>query len=158
ASMGSRTAKPHAATPHAAKPHAAKPHAAKPHAAKPHAATPHATGTHAPAQNTWRAIGAAMREIELLIALAREAHYGSARAPLDELDGAKAEPGMLAKPPWPDAVAELIRARHTSLCNVIAHAVAEIDREQQPVVRGLLVWVGLGWRSSRRAQRALPDR
>jgi phytoene/squalene synthetase len=116
------------------------------------------TETPATGQSAWRAIGAAMREIELLIDLAREAHYGRLRLPLDELDGVKAEPGVLAKPPWPDTVAELLRARHTSLRDVIAHAVAEIDREQQPALRGLLVWVGLAWRSSRRAERALPDR
>jgi len=106
----------------------------------------------------WSTVGAAMREIEMLSHLAREAHYGRLRVPLDELESVKADPGVLAKPPWPPAVVELLRARHKSLRGEIAHALGEVDRAQQPGLRGLLVWAALAGRSSQRTERALPDR
>jgi len=99
-----------------------------------------------------------MREIEMLSQLAREAHYGRLRIPLDELESAKADPGVLAKPPWPIAVAELLRARHESLRDGITRVLGEVDRLQQPDLRGLLVWAALARRSSQRTERALPDR
>jgi phytoene synthase len=106
----------------------------------------------------WSSLGAAMREIEMLSHLAREAHYGRLRVPLDELESAKADPGVLAKPPWPAAVVELLRARHESLRDEITGALGEVDRAQQPGLRGLLVWAALARRSSERTERALPDR
>ncbi|MBV8805110.1 MAG: squalene/phytoene synthase family protein [Sinobacteraceae bacterium] len=106
----------------------------------------------------WQTVGAAMREVELLGDLAREAHHGRLRLPLNELDRAKADPSVLASPPWPDAVAEIVRARYRALRDEIAHALAEVDREQQSTARGLLVWAALAWRLSQRAERALPDR
>jgi 15-cis-phytoene synthase len=109
-------------------------------------------------QTDWRTVGAALREVELLGDLAREAHNGRLRLPLDELDRAKADPSVLASPPWPDAVAEIVRARCRALRDEIAHALAEVDREQQSASRGLLVWAALAWRLSQRAERALPDR
>jgi phytoene/squalene synthetase len=107
--------------------------------------------------NNWRALGAAMRELELLADLAREAHYGRLRVPLDELESAKVDPSVLAKPPWPAALADLLRTRHRSLRNEITRALGNVDRMQQPALRGLLVWAALTWRSSQRAERALPD-
>jgi phytoene synthase len=107
---------------------------------------------------SWSTLGAAMREIEMLSQLAREAHYGRLRVPLDELESAKADPGVLAKPPWPAAVAKLLRARHESLRDEITRALGEVDRVQQPGLRGLLVWAALTRRASQRTERALPDR
>jgi phytoene synthase len=106
----------------------------------------------------WSTLGAAMREIEMLSHLAREAHYGRLRVPLDELESAKADPGVLAKPPWPAAVVELLRARHESLRDEITRALSDVDGAQQPGLRGLLVWAGLVRRSSQRTEDALPDR
>jgi phytoene synthase len=106
----------------------------------------------------WSTLGAAMREIEMLSHLAREAHYGRLRVPLDELESAKADPGVLAKPPWPAAVEELLRARHESLRDEITRALSDVDGAQQPGLRGLLVWAGLVRRSSQRTEDALPDR
>jgi phytoene synthase len=104
----------------------------------------------------WSTLGAAIREIEMLSNLAREAHYGRLRVPLDELDSAKADPGVLAKPPWPAGVAALLRARHESLRDEITRALGEVDRV--PQLRGLLVWAALVRRASQRTERALPDR
>jgi len=106
----------------------------------------------------WSTLGAAMREIEMLSHLAREAHYGRLRVPLDELENAKADPGVLAKPPWPAAVVELLRSRHDSLRDEITRALSDVDRVQQPGLRGLLVWAALARRSSQRTEDALPDR
>jgi phytoene/squalene synthetase len=121
-------------------------------ARKPRSATPDTRVAN------WSTLGAAMREIEMLSQLAREAHYGRLRIPLDELESAKADPGVLAKPPWPTAVAELLRARHESLRDGITRVLGEVDRLQQPDLRGLLVWAALARRSSQRTERALPDR
>jgi phytoene synthase len=106
----------------------------------------------------WSTLGTAMREIEMLSHLEHEAHYGRLRVPLDELESAKADPGVLAKPPWPDAVVELLRARHESLRDEITRALNDVDRAQQPGLRGLLVWAALARRSSQRTEHALPDR
>jgi phytoene synthase len=106
----------------------------------------------------WRALGASMREIELLTDLAREAHYGRIRVPLDELERTNVDTITLAKPPWPDALAEQLRSRHGSLRNNISRALVDVNREQQAAWRGLLVWVALAWRASQRAERALPER
>jgi phytoene synthase len=106
----------------------------------------------------WSTLGAAMREIEMLSHLAREAHYGRLRVPLDELESAKVDPGVLAKPPWPVAVVELLRARHESLRDEITRALSDVDRAQQPALRGLLVWAALARRSSQRTEHALPNR
>jgi len=106
----------------------------------------------------WSALGVAIRETEMLSHLAREAHYGRLRLPLDELESAKVDPGVLAKPPWPPAVAEMLRARHESLRDEISRALGEVDSAQQPGLRGLLVWAALARRSSQRTERALRDR
>jgi phytoene/squalene synthetase len=117
-----------------------------------------ATGTSDARVTNWGTLGAAIREIEMLSHLAREAHHGRLRVPLDELESAKADPGALAKPPWPAAVAELLRARHESLRDEITRTLGQVDRVQQPDLRGVLVWAALVRRASQRTERALPDR
>jgi phytoene/squalene synthetase len=125
---------------------------------EPLVAPPPASPASATRTTDWRALGAAMREVELLTDLAREAHYGRIRVPLDELERANVDTSTLAKPPWPHAVTEQLRARHESLRNNISRVLIDVDREQQPALRGLLVWAALTWRSSQRAERALPER
>jgi 15-cis-phytoene synthase len=125
---------------------------------EPLVAPPPASPASATRTTDWRALGAAMREVELLTDLAREAHYGRIRVPLDELERANVDTSTLAKPPWPHAVTEQLRARHESLRNNISRILIDVDREQQPALRGLLVWAALTWRSSQRAERALPER
>jgi len=104
----------------------------------------------------WRALGAAVREIELLADLTREAHTGRVRVPLDELDRAGVVVSSLAKPPWPAPLAALLRARHEALRATIGESVGALGREEQVNYRGLLVWAALACRQSARAQRALP--
>ena len=104
-----------------------------------------------------RVLGAAVREVELLAGLAREAHAGRLRVPLDELERAGVDVGALAKPPWPAALETLLRERHETLRATIASGVSQFGRDEQAPIRGLLVWAALAWRLSWRAQRALPN-
>ena len=104
-----------------------------------------------------RMLGAAVREVELLAGLAREAHAGRLRVPLDELEQAGVDVGSLAKPRWPAALETLLRQRHTTLRATIASAVSQFGRDEQAPIRGLLVWAALAYRLSWRAQRALPN-
>lgn len=115
-----------------------------------------ATGGAIRVVSRWRVLGAAVREIEMLAELAREAHAGRVRIPLDELDRAGMEVSSLAKPPWPAPLASLLRERHEALRRTVGESVAALGREEQAGFRGLLVWAALAWRQSARAQRALP--
>ncbi len=105
----------------------------------------------------WRALGAAVREIELLTNLAREAHAGRVRVPLDELDRAGVDVNVVAKPPWPDALATLLRERHKALRATIGSSLGALGPERQVEFRGLVVWAALAWRQSAREERALPN-
>ena len=113
--------------------------------------------TAAGAPSPWKTLGAAVREIELLANIAREAHTGRVRVPLDELDRAGIEPNALAKLPWPAPLATLLKERHQALRATLATHVATLAPEDQMASRGLLVWAALAWRLSMRAQRALPN-
>jgi 15-cis-phytoene synthase len=105
----------------------------------------------------WRVLGAAVREIELLADLAREAHVGRLRVPLDELERAGVEAKSLAQPPWPAQLVTLMRERHEALRATVGKCLGALGREQQTEFRGLLVWAALAWKESARAQRALPN-
>jgi phytoene/squalene synthetase len=114
--------------------------------------------TNAPrAASRWRTLGAAVREIELLGDLAREAHAGRVRLPLDELERAGVGVKSLAESPWPAPLALLLRERHEALRAIVGESLAAFGREEQPGFRGLLVWAALAWRQSARVQRALPN-
>lgn len=103
-----------------------------------------------------QALGTAMREFEMLGDFAREAHRGRLRLPLDELESANALPDSLARPPWPDAVVALLRARHRTLRDEMARASAAAAGTEQATRRGVLVWAALLARASHRIDRALP--
>jgi 15-cis-phytoene synthase len=104
-----------------------------------------------------RALGAVLREGELLARLASDARAGRLRLPLDELAAARVDPTRLAMPPpWPAALAALVSARHRALRAELATAVARLPREAQPALRALLVWAALAGAASRRAERRLP--
>jgi len=105
-----------------------------------------------------RALGAALREGELLARLVRDARLGRLRLPLDELAAARVDPSRLAMPPpWPAALAGLVGARHRALRAELAAAVARLPRAAQPALRALLVWAALTLAASRRAERRLPQ-
>ncbi len=104
----------------------------------------------------WLSLGAAMHEIEMLANLASEAQAGRLRVPLDELENAGIDPDCVARPPWPVGLNSLLTSRHQSLRAQVGRGVAEVERDDQPNARGLLVWAALAWQRSVRAERALP--
>jgi phytoene synthase len=116
-----------------------------------------ASAVTAPAASRWRALGAALREIELLSDLAYEAQSGRLRVPLDEVERASANPAGVAKPPWPSSLVTVLRERHEALRASVAQSVSGLNREEQDNSRGLLVWAALASQLSWRAQRALPN-
>ena len=107
--------------------------------------------------SSWKTLGAAIREVELLTDLTRDAHIGRIRIPLDELDRARVDANSLAKLPWPAPLVTLLKERHEALRVIIASNVAAFTTDEQVALRGLLVWVALTWRLSVRAERALPN-
>ncbi len=110
----------------------------------------------APATADWSEWGAALRELEMLGNLARDARSGRLRVPLDELEQATVAPQALATPPWPLGLAAALRGRHQALRRQLAAAAAHPSPENQQSVRGLLVWTALACQASQRAERALP--
>lgn len=104
-----------------------------------------------------RALGAALREGELLVRLAPEARAGRLRLPLDELAAAAVDPTRLGEPPWPPALGALLRARHAQLRAQLAAAVAAVPRAAQAPLSPLLVWAALASAASRRGERRLPE-
>ena len=117
-----------------------------------------AFGTPVLPSSGWRELGAAICEIELLAGLARDANSGRIRLPLDELESANVDTTALAKQPWPETAAALVRSRLTSLRADIERSVSGSSREQQQALRGLLVWASLSWRAAKRMEHALPNR
>jgi 15-cis-phytoene synthase len=117
-----------------------------------------ASGISAQRSAAWQELGAAICEIELLAGLARDANSGRIRLPLDELESANINTTALAKQPWPETAAALIRSRFTSLRADIERSVSGLSRTQQQALRGLLVWASLSWRAAHRMEHALPNR
>ncbi|HUN26272.1 MAG TPA: squalene/phytoene synthase family protein [Steroidobacteraceae bacterium] len=103
-----------------------------------------------------RRAGAALCESELLAQLARAAEHGCARLPLDELAQAGVEPAALTRRPWPQQLAELVRAREGALRAALAGSLGALVPAAQPAARGLIVWAALTARASRRRESALP--
>ena len=104
-----------------------------------------------------RALGASLRELELLLALPAEARAGRIRLPLDELERVQAEPrgarrsrpGRRALRPW--------CASGTGSCVVrSARASQRSPPAAQSAARGLIVWAALSASHSARAARDLP--
>ncbi len=103
-----------------------------------------------------RQLGAVVREIEFLAELARDAHAGRLRLPLDALERAGVEPRSLAKLPWPDAAVALIRERAAAVQGSVTASLAELRQGEPERLRSLFVWAGLALRLARRIERALP--
>ena len=102
-------------------------------------------------------LGAAVREIEMLFELALDARAGRLRVPLDELDRAGVAPESLARRPWPEPLAALIRKRLQDLRFELATAQSALSNGDALNRRGVLVWTALAERLSRRIEGALPD-
>jgi len=103
------------------------------------------------------ALGASLREIELLLSLAADARAGRLRIPLDELERAQVLPEALAHPPWPAPLATLLHKRHAELRAVVAAAVEALTPQLRKSLRGLVVWATLACTASTRAQARLPE-
>ncbi|HWZ65035.1 MAG TPA: squalene/phytoene synthase family protein [Steroidobacteraceae bacterium] len=103
-----------------------------------------------------RALGAKLRESELLASLALEARAGRLRLPLDELGAAGVDAASFPPPPWPPALAALLAARHRQLRAELSAGVGALPASAQPALRALLVWTVLAHLGSRRAERRLP--
>jgi phytoene synthase len=103
------------------------------------------------------ALGASLREIELLLSLAADAQAGRLRVPLDELERARVPPETLAQPPWPAPLADLLRKRHCELRGAVAAAVDALTPQLRYSLRGLIVWATMACTASTRAQARLPE-
>lgn len=103
-----------------------------------------------------RALGAGLREIELLLALATDARSGRLRLPLDELKRAHLAPERLAQPPWPQALAELLRHRYQELRASLGAALEALPSAARPTLRGVIVWATLASAAAARAEKRLP--
>jgi phytoene synthase len=110
----------------------------------------------AAAAGSVRALGASLRELELLLALPAEASAGRIRLPLEELERAQLSPALLAQPPWPGGLAALLRERHRQLRAALAASLAALAPAAQSDARGLIVWAALAASHSARAARDLP--
>jgi phytoene synthase len=104
-----------------------------------------------------RTLGACLREIELLLALAADARSGRLRVPLDELGRAQASPECLARPPWPPGLAKLVRHRHQELRAALGAALEALPPAARPPLRGLIVWAAISCAASLRAEKRLPQ-
>jgi len=104
-----------------------------------------------------RALGAALREGELLAGLAPDAHSGRLRLPLDELAAAGVNPREFPAAPWAAPLAALIAARHRQLRAALAQSVAAVPPTAQRPLRPVLVWAALVHLASQRAERRLPE-
>jgi 15-cis-phytoene synthase len=104
-----------------------------------------------------RAIGAALRELELLLALAGEARRGRLRLPLDELARAGAAAEQLAQPPWQPHLSALIAERHRAARAALRAGVAALAPAAQAALGGVIVWAAINCAHSRRAQALLPQ-
>ena len=103
-----------------------------------------------------RILGARLRELELLVALAPDARCGRLRLPLEELDRAQIPPESLARTPFASALASLLRERHGRLRSALVASVDALPSAAQPSLRGLVVWAAIVCAQSVRVQARLP--
>jgi phytoene/squalene synthetase len=104
-----------------------------------------------------QAIGASLREIELLLSLPADAHAGRLRLPLDELEPLGVSPAQLARLPWPQPLAQLLRTRHGELRAALGAGIASLAPAAQPPLRAVIVWATLAARHSARSAQRLPQ-
>ncbi|HUA88832.1 MAG TPA: squalene/phytoene synthase family protein, partial [Steroidobacteraceae bacterium] len=92
------------------------------------------------------AVGRALRELEFLNSLAREARAGLLRLPLEELAAAGVAPEALQQPAWAAGLKDLARAQHERVRGELALAWAAVPGTRQPPLRGPCVWSALTYR------------
>jgi phytoene synthase len=102
------------------------------------------------------ALGARLKELELLNGLGADARAGRVRLPLDELTAAQVPPQALTAGTWSAELSALVRAAHTRARAQLAGAVAAPTPAQQAPLRALLVWAEIVAADSRRLSAALP--
>jgi 15-cis-phytoene synthase len=100
------------------------------------------------------AFGAALKELELLLAVSADARAGRVRLALDELEAAAVAPADLTAAAAGAALAQLIAQAHARARGALS--AATFAPSAQPPLRALLVWGCMSARLSLRAQAALP--
>ncbi len=108
------------------------------------------------AQADVRAFGRALRELQLLCALAADARSGRVRIPLAELEAAGVDAAQLARDPWPAPLATLAGALHARARRQLAASCNALPAAIQPPLRALMVWAALARQVSQRCVAALP--
>ena len=103
-----------------------------------------------------RTLGAALKELELLTELDREARAGRLRLPLDELAAAAIDTGAVSHPPWSEPLTALLAGRFKVLRAELAASIAALTAQERGAVRGMIVWAELAGRHAARAAAALP--
>lgn len=102
------------------------------------------------------AAGDALREIELLGVLARDARQGRLYLPLDALRACNAQTSDCYAQPWPAPLAQLVGDRLQSARRALTAAANKVPARYWPALRGLAAWMATAQRQSLRMQRALP--
>jgi phytoene synthase len=100
------------------------------------------------------AFGAALQELELLLALRSDAQAGRVRLPLDELEAAAIAPQELAAAAAGAALVRVLGEAHGRARRALM--AANFTPQAQPALRALLVWGRMSALFSQRAQAALP--
>jgi hypothetical protein len=109
------------------------------------------------AQQFGQRLGVALCELDMLVGLEHSARLGRLRIPLEELHALNVTPAALARPPWPAALCERLRARHQELRRALVGSCAGLHAPaDRAALRGLLVWAAVMQQHSRRAEGALP--
>ena len=116
-----------------------------------------APGAQARAAEFGRTLGIALKEIELITELHLEAHRGRLRVPLDELAAAAIDTASLGRPPWGEALGELLAQRLRTLRGELAASIGRLTAAERTPLRGLIVWGALAARHAHRTEGALPD-
>lgn len=110
----------------------------------------------AAAHDTLAACGTALRELELLGAMARDARRGMLPLPLDELRGANCSTSDCHAQPWSAPLAALVGERVQAARRQLAESANKLPAPAWPALRGFAAWMAVADRQARRMQAALP--
>jgi phytoene synthase len=104
-----------------------------------------------------RTLGLSLRESELLLALAADAHEGRLRLPLDELERAGVSPETLAHPPWSPGLAAVLAERYRAVRKALTSSIDALPPAAREALPGIIVWAALADRHCARAAQRLPQ-